>query len=704
MGQPIFYLFLVVTLSLFSSFVHGKPTHSHLHESHRSIYNRQSSTFLRILPLGDSITWGWFSGSGNGYRLYLEQLLKGDGNTVEYIGSLTNGDMVQNRNDGHVGQRILEILNDGLSTLSENPNLVLLMAGTNDAIQNHDPQAMLNDLGTLIDAIHQQVPDITIVVSQIPPNGNATTNNIISTYNGYIPYLINDRASQGYKILGVNMEDVPISDLVDGTHPNDSGFKIIAYDWEAGVRKAISNGWLANRDATTSKSVSNGDGVQGTNSLGLGRQCNGGTYWGSQTRIFDGFGSDVQTFHAEFDFKGDWTQGQAAGPTGNNTVILADVDGDGKDDYLLIDPYYGSTHAWTNSGSDSSPKWVDQGFIATGQQGTDGAGVRWADMNGDGRADYLWIDTNGDVYLWINYAFGAYNNRGKIAGFFGGTRENTFFADLDGNGRADLIKVDDSGNAYAWLNMGSDLDPQWNQVGQFASGLDIDSAGVRFGDLDGDGKADLIHVNIDTSSQAWRSVGSVGQTPQLVSVGQVSGDIYSNYGTRANVSYARIVGSGRADLVTVNQPTGRIDLNVNNCYGGGKISFGDINADGFADIFFINGRGATQCWVNNGQNPPGFTSIGQIAIGGGLGPDYTHIVDMNGDGGADYVQVDPATGAVHVNANCGLYPGCFIDLGIVYDGGGLGNGKGVTFADFNGDGEFSPWYRHYRQSRCKVCY
>ncbi|KAK3617285.1 hypothetical protein LTR56_025386, partial [Elasticomyces elasticus] len=55
---------------------------------------------LRMLPLGDSITWGYLSSDGNGYRLDLENLL--DGNPVEYIGSQQSGNMADNWNEGCV--------------------------------------------------------------------------------------------------------------------------------------------------------------------------------------------------------------------------------------------------------------------------------------------------------------------------------------------------------------------------------------------------------------------------------------------------------------------------------------------------------------------------------------------------------------------------------------------------------------------------
>lgn len=59
---------------------------------------------LRILPLGSSITYGTGSTDGNGYRLNLLKLLSGS--KVEYIGSVRNGEMADNYNEGHPGYTI----------------------------------------------------------------------------------------------------------------------------------------------------------------------------------------------------------------------------------------------------------------------------------------------------------------------------------------------------------------------------------------------------------------------------------------------------------------------------------------------------------------------------------------------------------------------------------------------------------------------
>ncbi|KAF2788956.1 hypothetical protein K505DRAFT_254363, partial [Melanomma pulvis-pyrius CBS 109.77] len=47
----------------------------------------QSGMHLRILPLGDSMTFGFQSTTDNGYRGNLSDALVGTGNLVDIIGS-----------------------------------------------------------------------------------------------------------------------------------------------------------------------------------------------------------------------------------------------------------------------------------------------------------------------------------------------------------------------------------------------------------------------------------------------------------------------------------------------------------------------------------------------------------------------------------------------------------------------------------------
>jgi hypothetical protein len=54
---------------------------------------RAGTFYLRILPLGASITWGQASSDGNGYRKHLRDQIRFDGWNVNMVGSRTSGTM-----------------------------------------------------------------------------------------------------------------------------------------------------------------------------------------------------------------------------------------------------------------------------------------------------------------------------------------------------------------------------------------------------------------------------------------------------------------------------------------------------------------------------------------------------------------------------------------------------------------------------------
>jgi hypothetical protein len=94
----------------------------------------QRSVPLRILPLGDSITNGSGSSDHNGWRdLFVE--LATQGGPLQMIGSqegqgnIPNGN---NKHDGWDGYTISAIAEKANNALEAKPNLVLLLAGTNN--------------------------------------------------------------------------------------------------------------------------------------------------------------------------------------------------------------------------------------------------------------------------------------------------------------------------------------------------------------------------------------------------------------------------------------------------------------------------------------------------------------------------------------------------------------------------------------------
>ncbi|KAJ7896442.1 lipolytic enzyme [Mycena olivaceomarginata] len=198
---------------------------------------------IRLLPLGDSITFGVASSDGNGYRNALHNLLS-PGNTVNFIGSLKSGTMTDNDNEGHSGFTIAQIqtASTNAAALPARPNLVLLMAGTNDVFGGSFSTAP-SRLSTLIDSIFARCPDAALVVATLTPlpSGQAAVN----TYNQAVTQLVATRKAAGQHILLASMASVLASDLAaDGIHPNDAGYVKMANAWFPVIQQAAANGWI----------------------------------------------------------------------------------------------------------------------------------------------------------------------------------------------------------------------------------------------------------------------------------------------------------------------------------------------------------------------------------------------------------------------------------------------------------------------------
>ena len=104
----------------------------------------------------------------------------------------------------------------------------------------------------------------------------------------------------------------------------------------------------------------------------------------------------------------------------------------------MVDDKTGAINVWANEGRDfGSPNlwiWTPRGQVATGLGA--GAGVRFADIDGDGRDDYIWLSEAGAATIYIN-AVGlnpanwvALNDGKPVATGVGALREDIRFVGL----------------------------------------------------------------------------------------------------------------------------------------------------------------------------------------------------------------------------------------------------------------------------------
>ena len=219
-----------------------------------------SDTLLKIMPLGDSLTWGVRGKTdrdSGGYRPELWKKLVAQGLKVEFVGSQSNGpdDLGSQSHEGHPGWTIKQIegsVNAWLTTYQ--PDLILLMIGTNDTRKNYVGN-MVVQLSKLIDRITTTSPNTQLLVASIPPihPSKHSVRRIIQTvaFNRAIPLLVNFKVTQGKKVTFVDMTSLTINDLTsslpleldNGIHPHADGYRKIAHVWYEAILKAINNRW-----------------------------------------------------------------------------------------------------------------------------------------------------------------------------------------------------------------------------------------------------------------------------------------------------------------------------------------------------------------------------------------------------------------------------------------------------------------------------
>ncbi|KAI4190203.1 MAG: hypothetical protein L6R41_000949 [Letrouitia leprolyta] len=194
---------------------------------------------LRILPLGASITAGFASSDGNGFRKVLYDTLRKT-NTVNYVGTQGSAPLVH---EGHPGWIIDEVSNVATTALRSRHNVVLVHVGTNDLLNNKAIDQAPERLGHLIDRVLSIAPDAVVLVAQILPTTRTGQFDNFVTFNARVASVINQRQVQNKKVLKVWM-DITIDDLIDGVHPNDAGYSKMAQGWIKGLQRAADKGWI----------------------------------------------------------------------------------------------------------------------------------------------------------------------------------------------------------------------------------------------------------------------------------------------------------------------------------------------------------------------------------------------------------------------------------------------------------------------------
>ncbi|MFC9283308.1 FG-GAP repeat domain-containing protein [Streptomyces collinus] len=162
--------------------------------------------------------------------------------------------------------------------------------------------------------------------------------------------------------------------------------------------------------------------------------------------------------------------GQVARGTGAqpDQVLFADLDGDGDDDYVTQASPTDAVLAWRNEGGDrpGHDGWASWGEIVQSRPFGKGSRVGFADFDCDGRDDLNYLfgvkTVLGDRGVLIYYSNAGIKDGVYQNGSNGGARgtgdplERIMLAELNGDGRADYLVMAADGSLTGYLNDGGD--------------------------------------------------------------------------------------------------------------------------------------------------------------------------------------------------------------------------------------------------------
>ena len=209
-----------------------------------------TSRRLKILPLGDSITFGYpISG---GYRQQLLHDLGAGGYQVQMVGraGANSTGMAEPLHEGWPGQRI-EYLRDSVVDVAlptYQPDLILLMIGTNNLAWGGKTQVDVDNALSAYDGLLAKIgalaPTATVIVSPILPIQGTE---LPTSFNRALHTRVTTLAGQGRHISWCSqMSAIPLAQLGDGVHPTSAGYTLMGDAWYAAIQ-ALKNGTPTSR-------------------------------------------------------------------------------------------------------------------------------------------------------------------------------------------------------------------------------------------------------------------------------------------------------------------------------------------------------------------------------------------------------------------------------------------------------------------------
>jgi FG-GAP-like repeat/FG-GAP repeat len=365
-------------------------------------------------------------------------------------------------------------------------------------------------------------------------------------------------------------------------------------------------------------------------------------------------------------------------------AVLADVNGDGKPDLVVINPSFSSPGVEVFLGNGDG---TFQTTPVTTSMSISLSTFAVADVNGDGHPDLIAEDSfGGNVYIFHGNGDGTFNttNPPNYVLPYSGVPTPIYIASVNGGSYPDIIVPQLSMFTVAILLHNNSAPGTFGSAQTITVTSEVTQLAV--GDFNGDGKADLavgvtafgnpltnsVIILQNTTPTNGTTASFAAQLPITLTSStntnaqQMSGLVAADFGNGhldllaaepSSVQGAALLYFVEGNGVGTFQPAQAI-LDPSLSYGG-RLTAADFNGDGKADVAISDGNDGFSIMLNQGVSSSGVLTLQSVPNNyvAGAFPGTPVAGDFNGDGFTDLVVPTETGVALFLNNKDGTFQG-----------------------------------------------